>query len=93
MLFRACRIPGMQSGARLLREWIERRGYNQRQTADLLNLHESMVSMLVNAARIPTLHMAVKIEELTGIPVKVWSSSADNKSEAADAPVRAKRRA
>lgn len=71
----------MPSGAALLIEWIERRGYKQNELPAILGLHESFISMLVNGKRIPSLHNAVKIEELTGIPVKSWTSSARDKSK------------
>lgn len=70
----------MQSGAALLKQWVERRGYSQVEAAEILGLHESFMSMLVRGHRIPSLTNAIRIERLTGIPVSAWASSAVDKS-------------
>lgn len=75
-------------GARLLREWIQKRGYNQVEGAKALGIHEAYMSMLLSGRRAPGRDNAVKIHELTGIPVSAWSSSRRDKSaEAAVASV------
>lgn len=68
----------MKTGAELLRDWIERRGYKQTEAAEVLSLQPTFLSMLVNKHRLPSLDNAVKIERLTGIPVSAWSSSDDD---------------
>lgn len=68
----------MQSGAALLRAWIDRSGYKtQANVASAWGFKESFLSMLVNGKRVPSLDNAVRIEQLTGIPVQSWSSSAN----------------
>lgn len=71
----------MQSGAALLRAWIDRSGYRtQANVASAWGFSEAFLSTLVNGKRTPSLNNAVRIEQLTGIPVQSWSSSADDKS-------------
>jgi transcriptional regulator with XRE-family HTH domain len=73
----------MPTGAELLTDWINRRGYKQAEVAELFGLQVSFVSMLVNGKRIPSLDNAVKIERFTGIPVAAWTSSPHDDSETA----------
>ena len=82
----------MQSGAELLKAWIERRGYRQNEAAIHLDLNEAFLSMLVNGKRLPSLDNAIRIERHTGIPVEAWSSSERDSSEPAIAAVAGKRR-
>lgn len=67
-------------GPQLLKDWIERRGYNQREAADLLGIHQTMVTFLIKGHRRPPLEMAIDIERATGIPVEAWVSSSDDNS-------------
>lgn len=50
-------------------EWFERSGYTQRKAAGLLGITEQHMSHLVAGRRQASLPLAVKISELTGIPV------------------------
>lgn len=68
-------------GSQLLRDWLNRRGYQQKEGAEFLGLHETVVSMFVNGKRRPPLETAVHIERLTGIPVASWVSSRRDKSK------------
>lgn len=72
----------MQSeGAQLLREWIDRRGFEtQAAAAQFLDLLESQLSMFLNGHRRPTRDQAVVIEDRAGIPVRAWSLTADDKA-------------
>jgi plasmid maintenance system antidote protein VapI len=79
------------TGAQQLRDWIERRGYNQVEASRVLGIHEAFVSMLINGKRTPGLDKAVRIERLTGIPVAAWTSSAVNESNTAGAGAAQKR--
>jgi transcriptional regulator with XRE-family HTH domain len=65
----------MPTGKTQLKDWIARRGLDQRQAAELLGFHEAFVSQLVNGRRSPGLNNAVIIERLTGIPVSAWATS------------------
>lgn len=61
------------TGAQQLRDWMDRRRYNQAELAQELGVQEAYVSMLLNGKRTPSLELAVKIEEHAGIPAKAWS--------------------
>jgi transcriptional regulator with XRE-family HTH domain len=73
----------MQSGAALLKEWVDKRDYPQTRVAELFGISEGYVSMLLSAERVPGRDLATKIEDLTGIPVRAWRLSADNNREIA----------
>lgn len=70
----------MPTGAALLKGWIARRGLNQVEASVELGFHESFISMLVRGNRMPSLDNALHIEELTGIPVRAWSSRRHDES-------------
>ena len=70
----------MKSGAEQLRDWMERRGFNQTETAKHFDWDMTFISQLVNGKRYPGLVNAVKIERETGIPVEAWVSDEDDKS-------------
>jgi len=73
----------MQSGAALLAEWIEKREYTQLKASVLFGISEGYISMILSGGRLPGRNQALRIEELTGIPVRAWSLSADNTSKIA----------
>lgn len=61
-----------KSGAERLRDYRDRHGYNQRDLAELLEINEVNLSRLINGIRNPGLPTAVRIEQMTGIPVESW---------------------
>lgn len=63
----------MQHGSSQLRDWQERRGFNQREAAEFLGLHEVHYSQILNSQRQPGLANAVRIEQHTGISVESWA--------------------
>lgn len=71
----------MDTGAALLRDWIDRRGYNQAEAARFLNLSEPYLSMVLSGTRMPGRDRAVAIERKTGIPVAAWSLSHSDNSD------------
>lgn len=73
----------MKSGAEQLKDWMDRRGFNQTETAVHFGWDITFISQLVNARRNPGLTNAVKIERETGIPVEAWVSSEVDESVAA----------
>ena len=77
----ACKVPCMKSGAGQLRDWMERRGFNQTETANYLAFDMPYISQLVNGARNPGLANAVHIERKTCIPVEAWATTADESAE------------
>lgn len=64
----------MKSGHEELKDWMERRGFNQRLTAAYFEWDEAYISNLVAGRRTPGLDNAVKIERMTGIPIEAWVS-------------------
>lgn len=82
----------MQSGPDQLRDWMDRRGLNQTETAIKLGVPVSFLSMLVNGHRSPGLGNAVAIERMTGIPVEAWVASELHEYEPAVAVVSANRK-
>lgn len=50
-----------------LAAWFERSGFKQREVAERLGITEGHLSLIVNGKRQPSLTLAVKISELTGI--------------------------
>jgi transcriptional regulator with XRE-family HTH domain len=71
----------MQSGPEQLRDWMRRRGFTQADAARYLEYNEAMVSRILSGDYRPGLLTAVHIEELTGIPVRVWVSELDESDE------------
>lgn len=65
----------MQPAREQLKDWIDRRQYNQREAANYLGFDESHLSSLLGGRRQPGLSNAIKLERLTGIPVEAWMSS------------------
>lgn len=65
----------MQPGREQLRDWMERRGVNQREAAILLGLNEVHYSQILNGHRQPGLANAVRIEQRTGVSVESWALS------------------
>jgi transcriptional regulator with XRE-family HTH domain len=75
----------MTSGAMQLRDWIDRRGFNQVEGAKYLGISEPYMSMFLSGRRVPGRDLAVKLERLTGIPVASWSSNTSSASDESSA--------
>lgn len=76
------KLSPMTTGAEQLKDWMERRGFDQRETARYFGWDETYVSKIVKGVRRPGLDNAHKIERLTGIPTQAWDSSElDNTGE------------
>ena len=75
----------MPSGAEQLRDWMDRRGVNQRETAEMLGFHEVYLSQILHLKRVPGLANAIGIERLTGIAAESWLRSELNSEAATDA--------
>jgi transcriptional regulator with XRE-family HTH domain len=65
---------GMSSGPEQLRDWMERRSFNQTETALYLGFDVPYISQLLSRTRSPGLPRAIVIERKTGIPVEAWAS-------------------
>lgn len=75
----------METGADQLRDWLTRRGFNQREAADYLGLEQSFMSLMINGLRSPGLTLAVRIHERTGIPVAAWLLEREQNANPVDA--------
>lgn len=74
----------MQTGPEQLRDWMQRRGFTQRETAHHFGWDETFIAKLLAdppQQRKPGLHNAIKIERETGIPVEAWVSSAVDETD------------
>lgn len=70
----------METAPEQLQAWMERRGLDQRQTAEYFGWTESFISHIMAERRTPGLVNAVKIEAHTGIPPRCWVPSAVDKA-------------
>ena len=59
------------SGARRLREWMKKNGKTQKQFGALLGAQQASVSTWL-LGRPPSLPYALRIRDLTGIPIESW---------------------
>ena len=70
----------MKSGPEQFKDWMHRRRFLQRESAEYLGFDETFVSQLVNGRRSPGLDNAIIIERKTGIPVEAWMSGDADKT-------------
>jgi transcriptional regulator with XRE-family HTH domain len=62
----------MHSGVEHLKDWMRRRGFNQADAARFFGIDQPTMTRIINGQYRPGLTTDVKIEELAGIPAKVW---------------------
>lgn len=62
----------MSNGPKLLADWIERAKLSKGEAASRIGISRPFMSHILGGHRRPTLPNAVKIEEVTGIPVASW---------------------
>lgn len=62
----------MVEGRIQLRAWIDRAKLQDQEAAQLIGISRPFMSHILNGHRRPTLPIAVKIEETTGIVVASW---------------------
>ena len=53
-----------------LSDWLDRTGTKQRDLAEMAGLKESTVSMLLRGSRRCSVMTAIKLSDLTGVPVQ-----------------------
>lgn len=63
-----------QSGPERLAEYCKRSRLKQYELADLLEMHETTLSQMLAGKRRPGLATALRIEDVTGIPVSAWKA-------------------
>lgn len=62
------------SGAQRLREWMKKNEKTQKQFGDLVGARQPSVSTWL-LGRPPSLPYALRIRDLTGIPIECWDST------------------
>lgn len=62
----------MKSGREQLAAWLGRCRMNQTTFARLIDIKDSEMSKLINGRRGPTMAIAARIEDHTGIPIRSW---------------------
>lgn len=55
--------------------WVEASQQTQREVAKSLRTSEAHFSRVLSGGRMPGLRLAIRIAELTGIPVEAWLKS------------------
>lgn len=65
------------TGRERLRAWIDRSRLNQSEAADLLGFDRTFLSQILTGRRTPGLANGVRIEDITGIPVRAWAASSE----------------
>lgn len=66
-------MKGSPVSARLLLlDWMQRAHLNQRQAALRLGVHYTFVNQILSGRKSVGLLVAVRFEEVTGIPAKAW---------------------
>jgi transcriptional regulator with XRE-family HTH domain len=71
------RLMGTSPAHAALRDWMTRTGRTYGSVADALGVTDAHVSYLARGRRIPSLELAIKIANLTGIPVTAWARSTE----------------
>jgi len=65
----------LKTGRERLAAYRDKCHLNQNELADLLQLDYTYVSQIITGVRRPGLETAIRIEAVTGIPVKSWSAT------------------
>lgn len=65
-----------------LRAWMERQGLKHADVAQALGISQSQVSHLLRGARRPSLDLALRIYDLTGIPIAAWTHATNTRRAA-----------
>jgi plasmid maintenance system antidote protein VapI len=62
----------MKSGIKQLKKWMVRRDVDLREAAEIIGVHYTYLSKILNDRRAPGLQSALRIQHSTGIPVMAW---------------------
>lgn len=57
-----------------LAAWLDRSRMTQRELAELAGISEAMVSRILSGQNTPSLPVALRLAELTGVPIKQFAS-------------------
>ena len=71
-------MSGTRGGAKL-RDWLAREQRSQRWLAEQVGVHQGSVSAWIIGKFPPPLAAAVRVEDVTGIPVAYWTQPARSK--------------
>jgi len=63
----------MTAGAVALRDWMVRRGLNQREAAKVLAVHYMCLNQYLSGKRRPQLAVALRIEAHAGVSAGLWA--------------------
>lgn len=61
------------AGANALWNWLEKRGLNQREAAEILNIHWVSLNQILMDRRRPGLAIALRISQAAGIEPGIWT--------------------
>lgn len=61
------------NGPDALRAWMERSGRSYLDVSQALGISRPHLSHLVTGGRLPSLVLAIRIEQIAGIPVATWA--------------------
>lgn len=78
-------------GPNALWDWMDRMGFDQRQTAQLLGIHFVSLNQILHGDRRPGLAIAMRIERHTGINPGIWLRTPVRESRSAVAVASRKR--
>lgn len=71
----------MVAGHKMLRDWLKRTERKGREVADSLGITHGYLSQLLHGVRRPSVDVALRIQETTGISVASWKSDRVSKLE------------
>jgi transcriptional regulator with XRE-family HTH domain len=81
----------MLLGVRELRDWMERRRFSQKETAEYLGFSEPYLSRVMNSVTSIGLTNALHVERMTGIPVEAWESESERVKDLSEKTARKSR--
>jgi transcriptional regulator with XRE-family HTH domain len=70
--FRVAKVQLMQHGREQLAAWLRRSKLKQCDFARQIHITDAYLSQVLSGKRRPSLPIAVRIEDQTGIPVRSW---------------------
>jgi transcriptional regulator with XRE-family HTH domain len=70
----------MQTGREQLQAWIKRSKMKQIEAAEFLGVSDVLISQWLSGIRRPSLDLAVRLREYTGIPEGSWVLTEQNKT-------------